>query len=432
MSRDMKKLRKKADETLRLAEKIDNYRNDILAPAQVERLRAEYTALAAARRDRNAEPAALRDGIQRLESVMAETGGSFYERRSLTDNVEMLLMIAIFAIGVRTFFFQPFKIPTNSMYPTYNGMTHEVFQEGETPGALASALRFVAWGSVNYSLDAAATGRVLIPVGMDSAGNFHAVPSPVAGRKWLLFPTTKARFTFYTGARWINRGDSIELVSGTPVHVDVPWEFASQFSKILRDRFGSETEGRITPIRIQGQERTGLAFIPEEEFESGETFLSFAILTGDQLIVDRISYHFVRPNPGAPFVFRTDKIPAIGQGNEGKYYIKRIAGVPGDQLAIEPPGLLRNGEPADAARAFVLNAEQAGEYEGYTTGEPGMSYLRRPGAELGVPDNSYVALGDNSDESQDSRYWGFVPEESIIGRAVFIYYPFTKRWGPAR
>jgi signal peptidase I len=41
-------------------------------------------------------------------------------------------------------------------------------------------------------------------------------------------------------------------------------------------------------------------------------------------------------------------------------------------------------------------------------------------------------MGDNSGNSQDSRYWGFVPLKDAIGRPVVIYYPFTKRWGPAR
>ena len=57
--------------------------------------------------------------------------------------------------------------------------------------------------------------------------------------------------------------------------------------------------------------------------------------------------------------------------------------------------------------------------------------LMNKGLALTVPDSSFVALGDNSQNSADSRYWGFVPEQSVIGRAFFVYYPFTKRWGPS-
>ena len=48
-----------------------------------------------------------------------------------------------------------------------------------------------------------------------------------------------------------------------------------------------------------------------------------------------------------------------------------------------------------------------------------------------VPEDSFFAMGDNSWDSQDSRYWGTVPGNDVIGRPLFIYYPFTKRWGPS-
>ena len=76
--------------------------------------------------------------------------------------------------------------------------------------------------------------------------------------------------------------------------------------------------------------------------------------------------------------------------------------------------------------AFVLNAEKSGEYEGYVNMD-----LLAEGRKLTVPENSFVALGDNSGDSNDSRSWGFVPDKSVIGKAIFIYYPFTKRWGLA-
>jgi signal peptidase I len=57
--------------------------------------------------------------------------------------------------------------------------------------------------------------------------------------------------------------------------------------------------------------------------------------------------------------------------------------------------------------------------------------LTEPGARATIPEGTYVALGDNSANSADSRYWGYVPEKAVIGKAIFIYYPFTKRWGVA-
>ena len=48
------------------------------------------------------------------------------------------------------------------------------------------------------------------------------------------------------------------------------------------------------------------------------------------------------------------------------------------------------------------------------------------------PSDGFFAMGDNSGNSADGRYWGFVPAADVIGRPLFIYYPFTRRWGPAR
>ena len=159
--------------------------------------------------------------------------------------------------------------------------------------------------------------------------------------------------------------------------------------------------------------------------------LSFDILTGDQLFVDRVSYHFVKPQVGDGFVFRTDNIDspfmrdAAGRQLE-QYYIKRLAGTPGDKLEIREPVLYRNGEPITGSRAFGRNAIKEGNYTGYLSGG-----VLASGKTFTVPADSYIALGDNSANSQDSRYWGSVPSGDVVGRPLFIYYPFTKRWGPA-
>jgi signal peptidase I len=72
-------------------------------------------------------------------------------------------------------------------------------------------------------------------------------------------------------------------------------------------------------------------------------------------------------------------------------------------------------------------------YTGYTYANPagGGTYLFK-GQTLTVPPGTYFAMGDNSSNSFDGRYWGFVPAADVIGRPLFVYYPFTHRWGPAR
>jgi len=166
--------------------------------------------------------------------------------------------------------------------------------------------------------------------------------------------------------------------------------------------------------------------------------LAFDILTGDQLFVDRFSYHFVRPQVGQGFVFRTDNIdsPYMKDGRTleqiQQYYIKRLVGVPGDTLEVREPALFRNGQPITGSVAFDANAHRLGEYGGYSNSivnDPG--YLK-PGEQMKVPPHKFFAMGDNSANSQDGRYWGFVPAKDVVGRPLFVYFPFTRHWGPAK
>jgi signal peptidase I len=68
-------------------------------------------------------------------------------------------------------------------------------------------------------------------------------------------------------------------------------------------------------------------------------------------------------------------------------------------------------------------------YHGYTAQG---SYIADPTKPFTVPQHSYFAMGDNSAHSSDSRYWGPVPEPNLVGRGLFVYWPFTWHWGIIR
>ena len=70
-------------------------------------------------------------------------------------------------------------------------------------------------------------------------------------------------------------------------------------------------------------------------------------------------------------------------------------------------------------------------YHGYTAG-PSHKYLSDASKTFTVPAHSYFAMGDNSAHSSDSRYWGPVPEPNLVGRGLFVYWPFTWHWGIIR
>lgn len=394
-----RKVRRQAEDWIRLARKVEDYRRDILPPDDLSALQKARAELESLHKDKATPSDQLKKAWERLDAPLKRCGGSFYPRTFWAENVEMLLVAAIIVIGIRSFFIQPFKIPTNSMYPTYNGMTAVIHQEPDAaPGQIARVARFLSFGASRHELVA--------PVSGDLA--FSPVPRAVPGRRFGFFPTTLARYTFY--------------VDREAIHLDVPMDFDMSpiFSAFLEN--GREPGMLSDGTRVW---RNG------QRVERGETFLSFDLMTGDQLFVDRMSYHFVRPKMGDPFVFRTDNIENMSPDHRGKYYIKRVAGTPGDRIEIDPPALLRNGEPAEGARAFAFNAAQEGRYPGYVTVSDSRAIASgvRP---IDIPQNHYFALGDNSPNSLDSRMWGFVPEGEIVGRAIFIYYPFTSRWGISR
>ena len=422
-----KKMRHSAANWLELADKVYAYRRDRLSEQDLNALQQSSLSLRRQLREKS-DASKLKLGIEALEVVLRRTGGTHYPKSGIMENVEFFLVAAIVILGIRMYFVQPFKIPTNSMWPSYNGMTPEVFAtKADEPGPLAKAVRFAAMGARSRTLDAPVDGEVLIPV----MGNGDRVAIPyreVTGRDWIVFP---ARFKEYT-----------LFVNDRPVTVTVPRDF--DFEWVIRDAF--------IPKQASGHDPGGVdlaaflnantgqvvrmadgkpAWRTGKNVRAGDRVLAFDILTGDQLFVDRLSYHFVRPQPGDGFVFRTDHLDSPfmkdGAGRQlEQYYIKRLAGTPGDTLEIRDFTLYRNGQPATGAAAYDANAKRAPHFSGYRA-----SGLLAQGQVFTVPADSYVALGDNSANSQDSRYWGAVPAPDVVGRPLFIYYPITRRWGPA-
>jgi signal peptidase I len=403
----------------------------VLTQAQLGELQSRMAELRTLVKDR-AGPEKLKLGIERLEDVLRRTGGAIYPKTALVENVEFFLVAAIVILGIRTYFIQPFKIPTNSMWPTYNGMTPQVYKApAEEPGPVGVAARLVAFGAWPHRVDAPASGEVLIPVFGEARGIVSCRTVP--GRSWLVLPTQLREYTLLVG-------DS-EAKVRLPMDFDFDWAVYDAFfahgAPYSTQNFYTEVQRKVQARefeerRINGQVvhciRTG------KIVRQGERMMSFDEMTGDQLFVDRMSYHFIRPSVGSGFVFRTGNIPDIARVAGDQYYIKRLIGVPGDKLEIREPVLYRNGQPITGSSAFEANARRDGRYAGYFNipSHLGGRYLKQPGETLSVPDQFYFAMGDNSGNSQDGRYWGFVPSKDVVGRPIFVYYPFTSRWGPAR
>jgi len=125
---------------------------------------------------------------------------------------------------------------------------------------------------------------------------------------------------------------------------------------------------------------------------------------GNYLIIDEISYRFRAPQRGEVIVFKYPQNPS-------QRYIKRIAALPGETIKIEDGKIT----------ILNLNGSQSLNEADYLSS----STFTNGDVELSLGENEYFVLGDNRSASSDSRRWGTLPEENIIGRVLFRAWPFV-------
>ena len=159
---------------------------------------------------------------------------------------------------------------------------------------------------------------------------------------------------------------------------------------------------------------------------AGDTLWSGVITAGDCLLVERISYRFGKPKRGDIVVFRTRGIKGLPSDT---FYIKRVAGLPGERIRIEPPYLIVDGQKVSEPTIFRTISTKSKGYEGYKLADysvPVDGTLTNSADEIVLGTDEIFVLGDNTSNSRDSRYWGAVPEKNIVGKATRIYWPFTR------
>jgi len=161
------------------------------------------------------------------------------------------------------------------------------------------------------------------------------------------------------------------------------------------------------------------------------------LLVGDFLLVNKAVYGaeipgtelrfpaFTEPHRGEVIVFTPPHEPS-------KNYVKRLVGVPGDTLEMREKELYLDGNPV--AEPYVRYSDRTGDavhpdmawQSNHLLASTSRGYhpTRDNWGPLVVPEGQYFMLGDNRDNSEDSRYWGFVPRAAIHGRPWFVYYSF--------
>ncbi|MDD5692375.1 MAG: signal peptidase I [Candidatus Omnitrophica bacterium] len=143
--------------------------------------------------------------------------------------------------------------------------------------------------------------------------------------------------------------------------------------------------------------------------------MRMTLLEGDLILVNKFIY-------GAKVPFTKLQLPAVRAPKRGdvvvfiypedkkKDFIKRLVGLPGETIEIKGGSIYIDGKPAQEP---IFNRIYY-----YNVGEFGVE-----GQKIVVPKDSYFVLGDNSASSRDSRYWGFVPKDNLLGEALLIYWP---------
>lgn len=319
---------------------------------------------------------AVKEATDHLDKVFAKVQPA-RDDHGWRENCEVLLVAFVLAIAIRAYFLQPFKIPTGSMEPTLNGIVaHPVPADQPLPGFIRGAFDSLWFGRSYVDVKSAVDDRIIA-----------------------MLPEKKAGFLEYTQIR-------CESGRSYSVHASV---------RSLEYPVGSD----------------GFGVVPGRVYKAGESIVHGYVDTGDQVFVDKFTYNFRLPRRADVFVFSTRDINGIRMVDDphvkSEFYIKRLAALGGDTLRIDAPRLFRDGVVApEAGFQRVMNA--AGGYRGYSN-DGRFHYLVEPSDTFTVPLKNYFALGDNSYNSSDSRAWGTVPAQNVIGRGLFVYWPFTSHWG---
>lgn len=358
------------------ARRVIRYRLDLLTAKQVAEVEDRIAALEAAANNRD------RAAVASCTAELDRIAGKIIPPKpnpGWRENCEVLLVAIVIAAGVRAYLVEPFKIPTGSMEATLNGVVG-VKTSTPAPNLAIQAFDFLVKGRTFLDIQAKQDDVV---TDLDER-------------------TTLNYFT----------STDITCQSGDHYTVFAP-------AAVVQSTFG------IVPANNPYG-------YPGTVIHKGDHFIHGYANNGDFVLVNKLAYNFWMPSRADVFVFRTAGIAPIEETpnypkDGSEHYIKRIGGIPGDQLQIKSPKLFVNGHLATEI-GFQRVMSQKDGYRGYSNPPRGI-YLTLPDDTYTVPANSYFALGDNSYDSFDSRYWGPVPQQNIAGKAFVAFWPITNHWG---
>lgn len=342
---------------------------DILPPAVRQALEVRLTDLQQAIRCKETEelPALV-------ATIRAELAEALPKQRAAwaAEAFDVVVSALAVAFCFRAYFYEPFQIPTGSMQPTLYGIHVEA---AEVPDTWDRApWKFVKW---------CITGKSFKDIRIKNSGIVSAYGQSQAP------------------------GYSTLVVNG-------------------RDRY--DLPDAVFPLILEQLRRD------QGRVRTHQRLWSGYVKSGDFLFVNRWIWNFRHPRLGETIVFSTQNLPGLPNN---QHYIKRLCGRPGDRVELKPGDshLWVNGKPALVpTRLAEIAAHErpwkgAPQYIGYQPA-PASNTPLATRAQFQLGPLEYVALGDNSGNSLDSRYWGTVPARNLLGPASFVHWPFTSpRWG---
>jgi signal peptidase I len=370
----------------RHVQKLMNHQRDLLSPQAIEALETAVKDLKRATSE-TMDKEVLAKPMKALEEV-ATKWLKPYPNAAWRENIEVLLVALAVAMGIRTFFLQPFKIPTGSMQPTLYGVTSENLLD--KPGAEIPK----GWDRVRQWFG----GTSYLNIVAKNDGELRAISQPT---RFLIFNLKQTL--------WIG-GQSYTL-----------W---------FPPDYGNYPLGMRANLRI-GQ-----------PFRKGDTVVKLRISAGDHLFVDRMTYNFRPPKRGEIVVFKTLGIPedmrnAFSVPGD-QFYIKRLVGLGGETVQIGEDRHLRiNGKRLEASlphfeRVYSFPPGQPAQdsvYSGHVNYPHLAPFFKDHPEGVTVPKSDFMVMGDNTMNSLDSRSWGTFPASYVIGKSFFVYWPITERFG---
>ena len=370
---------------------------------------------------------------EELQSA-AEKNLKPYPNPAWRENVEVLLVALAVAMAIRTFFLQPFKIPTGSMQPTLFGVN-------STPDYSRAVQQFD--NAVKYSLDDSQK---------DNLRNYinQQADQQIQAQRSVVIPSGLERIKdWFQGISYIH---FVAPTDGKVEEITPAWP-SMIFSIYQKIKFAGEWHILwFPPDYGESDLRHRAGLFPDREFHAGDDVVKLKVTAGDHLFVDRITFNFRKPARGDISVFETLGIPEDMRDRFGipddQFYIKRLVGLPGEHVQIGDDRHLRingvrleasaphfknlygfnpNLPPSDSHYSGHVNGTVARENKLDTMGD--LPLFPDADAFVDVPTNSCLMMGDNTCNSLDSRYWGPIPEDYVVGKSFFVYWPLTKHFG---